>query len=95
MQSQTAHYSPSVVGIDKFHYASKDDAYNLFCEQPGFLFGNLGTREFVVYNKRDEQVMITHTAWILTRMPEELEGPNGWYAVRDAQRPHWKYFWFD
>jgi hypothetical protein len=48
MQSQTAHYSPSVVGIDKFHYASNDDAYNLFSEQPRFLLDNLGTREFVV-----------------------------------------------
>ncbi len=88
-------YYPSVVGIENFHYAPNGDAFNLFFEQPRFLFDNLGTREFVVYNQLDEQVMISHTAWILILMPEELEAAQGWYAVQEASSPHWKYFWFD
>jgi hypothetical protein len=88
-------YYPSVVGIEKFHYAPKGDAYNLFFEQPRFLFDNIGTREFVVYNPRDEHDMISHTSWILIFTPEELQRNQGWYAVHDELSPHWKYFWFD
>ena len=88
-------YYPSVVGIEKFHYVPDGDAYNLFFEQPRFLFDNLGTREFVVYNKLDEQTMISHTSWILLLAQAELETRQGWYAVHDTARRHWKYFWFD
>jgi hypothetical protein len=45
-----------------------------------------GTREFVVYNGDDEQVMTSHAADLLERAPEEI----GLHPV-----PHWKYFWFD
>jgi len=95
LQAVWKDYYPSVVGIEKFHYAPDGDAYNLFFEQPRFLFDNVGTREFVVYNKLDEHAMISHTAWILILTPEELETAQGWYAVHDAPSPHWKYFWFD
>jgi hypothetical protein len=88
-------YSPSVIGIEGFHYAPHGNAYSLFFEQPTLLFDNLGTREFVMYNKLDEQVMPSHAAWILFWSPKELEQNQGWYAVHDASRPHWKYFWFD
>jgi hypothetical protein len=88
-------YHPSVVGIDKFHYAPSGDAYSLFFEQPRFLLDNIGTREFVVYNKLEEHFMISHTAWILRSTPEELETRQGWYAVHHASSPHWRYFWFD
>jgi hypothetical protein len=88
-------YYPSVVGIERFHYTPNGDAYNLFFEQPRFLFDNIGTREFVMYNKFDEHVMTSHAAWILISTPEELEARQGWYAVHDAPSPHWKYFWFD
>ena len=87
-------YKPSVVGIDKFHYAPSRDAYNLFFEQPRFLLDNIGTREFVVYNKLDQHAMFSHTAWLLLT-PEELERRQGWYAVHSASSPHWRYFWFD
>jgi hypothetical protein len=70
-------------------------AYHLFFEQPRFLFDNIGTREFVVYNKLDERFMISHASWILLMTPQELETSQGWYAVRDAPSPHWRYFWFD
>lgn len=88
-------YHPSVVGIEEFHYAPIGDAYNLFFEQPTFLFDNLGTREFVMYNKLDQHIMPSHAAWILAWSLEELTGRQGWYAVHDASSPHWKYFWFD
>jgi hypothetical protein len=66
----------------------------LFFEQPVFLF-NFGIREFVVYNKLDEHIMMSHAAWILEGAAEELEARQGWHAVHDASSQHWKYFWFD
>jgi hypothetical protein len=88
-------YYPDVVGVEKFHYSPAGESYNLFFEQPRFLFDNLGTREWVVYNPRDEHRMFSHTAWFLLLTPEVLERSQGWYAVQDAGIPHWKYFWFD
>jgi hypothetical protein len=88
-------YYPSVRGIEKYHYWSEGDAYNLYFEQPLFILDNFGTREFVVYNPLDEHIMRSHTSWTLILTPEELEDAQGWYAVNDATIPHWKYFWFD
>jgi len=88
-------YTSSVVGIEGFHYEPSGEAYNLFFEQPRFLLDNIGTREFVVYNPRDEQTMISHDGWILLLTPEEIRANQGWYAVHNAAVPHWKYFWFD
>jgi hypothetical protein len=88
-------YYPSIVGVEKFHYAPSVDAYDLFFEQPRFLLDNLGTREFVVYNPLDEHKIISHTSWILLLPPEELQVTQGWYTAHDAASPHWKYFWFD
>jgi hypothetical protein len=48
-----------------------------------------------MYNKLDEHVMTSHDNDILVRTPAELEARRGYYAVHDASRPHWKYFWFD
>jgi hypothetical protein len=59
------------------------------------LFDNIGTREWVVYNPRDEHRMYSHTSWFLLLSPEELERSQGWYAVHDSPTPHWKYFSFD
>jgi hypothetical protein len=88
-------FEPSVVGVEKFHYAPNGDAYNLFFQQPRFLLDNLGTQEFVMYNKLDEHVMTSHAAWILGASPEQLEARQGWYAVHNASSPHWKSFLFD
>jgi hypothetical protein len=88
-------YYPDVVGIEKFHYSQSSESYNLFFEQPRFLFDNIGTREWIVYNPNNEQRMVSHTAWFLRLTPEELERSQGWYAVHDAKVPGWKYFWFD
>lgn len=87
-------YHPSVVGIEQFHYAPNGAAYNLFFEQPKLLF-DFGIREIVMYNKLDEQLMMSHAAWILTSAPDQLEARQGWNRVHDASTPHWKYFWFD
>jgi hypothetical protein len=88
-------YYPDVVGIEKYHYSPDGESYNLFFEQPRFLFDNLGTREWVVYNPTDEHRIYSHTSWFLLLTPEELERSQGWYAVHDASIPHWRYFWFD
>lgn len=87
-------YKPSVIGIEKFHYAPNGEAYNLFFEQPAFM-SDFGIREIVMYNKLDEHVMVSHAAWILAGAPGELEARQGWHSVHDASIPHWKYFWFD
>jgi len=88
-------YEPSVIGIKQYYYEPSGDAYNLLFEQPTFLLANPGTREFVIYNKLDEQTMIAHDSDILRWTPEELQQRRGWYAVNDAPSPHWKYFWLD
>jgi len=87
-------YSPSVIGINEYHYEPSGNAYNVFFEQ--FTF-QLGTREFVMYNPRDQQVMTSHKMDLLQLTPEELalEQSRGHYAVYAAPHPHWKYFWFD
>lgn len=94
LQAVNKDYHPSVVGIEQFHYAPNGDAYNLFFERPAFLL-DFGVREFVVYNSRDEHIMISHTAWILAGPAEELEARQGRPATHDASKPHWKYIWFD
>ncbi|MGE5797163.1 MAG: hypothetical protein ACM34N_10280, partial [Ignavibacteria bacterium] len=88
-------YYPDIVGTEKFHYSPFGKSYNLFFEQPRFLFNNIGTREWVVYNPNNEHRMFSHTAWFLLLTPEELERSQGWYAVHDTKVLHWKYFWFD
>ena len=81
-------YLPSVVGVQRYAYEPSGQAYNLSFEQ--FRFYPIGTREFVVYNPRDEQTMISHASWRM--VAPDLEG---YYAVHEAAWPHWKYFWFD
>ncbi|MCD8535468.1 MAG: hypothetical protein LR011_12095 [Verrucomicrobia bacterium] len=88
-------YYPDVMGIEKFHYASIGDSFNLFFEQPGLLLDNFGTREWVVYNPTDEHRMFSHTSWFLILSPQELERSQGWYAVHETRFPHWRLFWFD
>ena len=85
-------YSPSVIGIDRFHYEPSGDAYNLLFEQPA---ADLATREFVVYNPRDEQVATSHAMALLQSSPERLARARGYFAVHAAPQAHWKYFWFD
>jgi hypothetical protein len=94
LSSVTDQYKPGVIGIEKYHYEPHEDAYNLIFEQGALHFG---TREFVVYNPRDSQVVTVHLVDLLELTPEQLalERTRGHYAVHDAGHPHWKYFWFD
>jgi hypothetical protein len=87
-------YLPAVIGIKEYRYEPHGDAYNLVFEQPSFVFG---TREIVVYNPIDRQVMTSHANDILRLTPDQLalERTRGHYAVRDAPHAHWKYFLFD
>ncbi|MDQ3674991.1 MAG: hypothetical protein M3365_11520 [Gemmatimonadota bacterium] len=88
-------YWPSVIGIKEFRYEpSGDDSYNLFFEQFSL---RLGTREFVMYNPRDQQAMTSHAMDVLQLSAEELQldQRRGFNEVHDTPHPHWKYFWFD
>jgi hypothetical protein len=87
-------YHPGVIGIEAYRYEPSGDAYNLFFEQFSDRFG---TREFVMYNPRNQQAMTSHKMDRLQLSPQELviEQTRGHNAVHDASHPHWKYFWFD
>lgn len=87
-------YLPGVAGIERYHYEPHGESFNLIFEQVSNIFG---TREFVVYNPRDEQVFTAHARVLLERSPGQLgaERARGHYAVYPASRPHWKLFRFD
>ncbi|MGQ0736354.1 MAG: hypothetical protein ACT4QD_22205 [Acidobacteriota bacterium] len=87
-------YSPAVIGIPQYHYEPNGKAYNVFFEQ---FTSRLGTREFVMYNPRDEHVMTAHAGDRLQLTPEQLqqEWSRSYYALNATPHPHWKYFWFD
>jgi hypothetical protein len=87
-------YLPGVIGIREYWYEPSGEAYNVVFEQPAL---NFGTREFVVYNPRDEQGLTSHKLDRARLTPAQLvvEQTRGHYAVHDAAHPHWKYFWFD
>ena len=80
-------YSPAVIGIEKYHYERSGEAYNLLFEQPA---ADLATREFVVYNPRDEQVATSHAMDLLQYSPERLERARGYFAVHQTPHAHWK-----
>jgi hypothetical protein len=87
-------YSPGVIGIESYQYEPHFDAFNLVFEQFTYRFG---TREFVVYNPRDEQVVTAHVFDLLQLTPGQLalERQRGHYEEQLAPAPHWKYFRFD
>jgi hypothetical protein len=90
LHSEIEDYKPLIRGIERYSYEPSGDAYNVFFEQFTHVFG---TREFVAYNKRDEQEMTTHNQDLLRIEPEEIF--RGYHAVHDAGRLHWKTFLFD
>lgn len=87
-------FKPDVIGIREYRYEPHGEAYNLVFEQFNYRFG---TREFVVYNPRDEHVMTAHAIDILELTPEQLvvERTRGHNERHDLPQPHWKIFWFD
>jgi len=94
LEAQHHDYRPGVVGIDRYVYLPRGEAYNLSFEAPRFVLDRFGTREWVVYNPRDEQRVYSHAAWLMP--PAGVDEPNqGWYASGETGHPHWRYFWFD
>lgn len=55
----------------------------------------IGTREWVVYNPKDEHQVYSHASWLLLLSPRESEIRQGWYATEPARQKHWKSFYFD
>ena len=94
LQAQNRDYHPDVVGVERYIYVPQGDSYNLFFEQPRFLLDRFGTREWVVYNPRDEHRVYSHTAWLLPP-PDVAEPSQGWYASGETGHAHWLYFLFD
>jgi len=103
-RAASGHYPPSllavwaddktgVIGVERYRYEPHFAAYNLLFEQ--FTY-TLGTREFVVYNPRDEQAVTAHMFDLLELTPQQLalERRRGHYEEA-APVPHWKYFRFD
>ncbi|MBK8022519.1 MAG: hypothetical protein IPK19_14090 [Chloroflexi bacterium] len=88
-------YSPSVVGIEGYHYQPQGEGYSIFFEQPRFLFDDFGAREFVMYNAQDQYVMISHTSWILLLRPAQARANPGWYDSMATSTQHWRRFLFD
>jgi len=87
-------YQTGINSIEEYHYTYDNTMYNLYFEQPRFLFDQIGTREFVVYNPKDNHLMFSHVSWHMLFEPDQLRRNQGWYASYDTGVPHWKYFWF-
>lgn len=85
-------YEPRVIGIAHYDYEPRGAGYSVFFEQCA---APLGTREIVMYNKLDEHALPSHDSDILLWTSEQLAARAGHYAIRNADSPHWKYFWFD
>ena len=95
LQAMYKDYYPQTVGVEKYHYLPFGDSYNLSFEQPRFLFDAIGTREWVVYNPKNEHRVYSHTSWFLLLSPEESARSQGWYTSGETGHAHWKYFLFD
>jgi hypothetical protein len=94
LQAQYRDYYPEVVGVERYIYMPQGGSYNLSFEQPRFLLDRVGTREWVVYNPRDEHRVYSHTASLL--LPPGVEEPSqGWYDSGETGNAHWMYFLFD
>src|SRR6202008_2386911 len=74
-------YHPSVIGIERFEYARRGDGYDLCFKQPRFLLDDLGAQEVLVYNPRDEHMIMSHAAWNLVWAPGEEDVQQGWFSV--------------
>lgn len=88
--SEVEDYKPLIRGVPRYHYEPSGEAYNVIFEQFAFAFG---TREFVAYNKRDEQEVTAHDIDLLQVAPQDIY--RGYHASYDAGLPHWKIFLFD
>ena len=87
-------FKPDVIGIPQYRYEPHGESYNLVFEQFNYRFG---TREFVVYNPRDEHVMTAHASDILELTPEQLvvERHAAITLVTICRSHTGRFFWFD
>jgi hypothetical protein len=85
-------YLPGVLGVREYRYEPSGDSYNLCFEHPALA---LDSREFVVYNPRDQQQFTSHDSDLLRRTPDELAHRRGHRGAVDASHAHWKIFRFD
>jgi hypothetical protein len=95
LQAMYKDYYPQTVGVERFHYLPYDNSYNISFEQPRFFLDLVGTKEWVVYNPKDEHRVYSHTSWFLLLSPEESEIRQGWYTSENTEFKHWKSFFFD
>ncbi|MHC1774886.1 MAG: hypothetical protein AB9834_05670 [Lentimicrobium sp.] len=95
LQAMYQDYFPQTVGVEKYHYLPYGNSYNISFEQPGFFLDLIGTKEWVVYNPKDEHRVYSHTSWFLLLSPEESELRQGWYTSENTEFKHWKSFFFD
>lgn len=95
LQAMYKDYFTGIVGIESYYYLPFGDSYNISFEQPKLLLDNIGTREWVVYNPKDEHRVYSHTSWFLLLSPEESEIRQGWYSSLETKHKHWKLFFFD
>jgi hypothetical protein len=95
LQAMYHDYPVGVVGVARYYYVPSATAYNLMFEQPRFLLDDIGTREWVVYNPRDEHRVYSHDSWILLLSATQLSQSQGWYANEPTAYPHWRTFLFD
>ena len=87
-------YDPPTIGVERYRYEPQGESYNVFFEQ---LTWPIGTQEFVMYNPRDEHVMIVHNQDLLESPQAQVDDERRFHARagRDTGVAHWKYFWFD
>jgi hypothetical protein len=95
LQAMYKDYYPNTVGVEKFHYLPFENSYNLSFEQPRFFLDIIGTKEWVVYNPKDEHRVYSHTSWFLLLSPQESEIRQGWYSFAYTKHKDWKSFYFD
>lgn len=92
LHSEWEDYDAGVVGVSRYYYEQNGEAYNLFFEQ----FSNeIGTREFVMYNKLGQHRMHGHNADRLELSPADQIRQQGWHRVVNLTQENWKYFHFD
>lgn len=92
LQSLHEDYKPRVIGVARYHYEPNGEGYNVYFKHFG---AALDVWEIVMFNPRGEHEFTSHNADLLQYAPEQLARSRGYFAAREAARPHWKYFLFD
>lgn len=92
LQSLNDDYRPGMVGVARYHYEPNGESYNVYFRHFGTA---LDVWEIVMFNPRGEHEFTSHNADLLQYSDEQLSRARGYFSVRDASQPNWKYFLFD